>query len=144
MKKVVLIFKVISLIFLLFDKSRAELFDIMKDTANSANCVLNVNKDQSYKDCTKKVPEDWKAETNVQKQTCCTALALLNCLLEKANNICSDSEYQSLVRAKKVAQQQTDKSCIVYRESPAMCGSNGIHSVLLFIMISVFTVIGIS
>jgi hypothetical protein len=125
------------------DESRADILDTAKDATNSAACIMKVNNEQIYKDCAKKATENWSLELNVDKKTCCFSLASINCLYDRSKSICSESEYQSVVRFKSAGQKEVTK-CAIYTDNPSMCGTNGLYPVLFMIIVSVLAVIKIS
>jgi hypothetical protein len=143
MFKAIILIKILLLTVVFIDESRADVFDTVKDTANSAACLLKVSNEQIYKDCTKKATENWNSELNIDKKTCCSSLALINCLYDRAKSSCSESEYQSVKRVKGASQKEVTK-CVMYTENPSMCGTNGLYPVLFMIIVSVLAVIKIS
>ncbi|XP_054166945.1 uncharacterized protein LOC128964380 [Oppia nitens] len=115
----------------------------LADLANIGNCGLRVSESEDLKQCKQKVTEDWKLETDVKRQACCQPIAFLDCTLKIAKSVCNDQEYQQMSKVEKSTVQQADTSCLIYRQTPSLCGTNTILPIFSFIITLALVVVTI-
>lgn len=143
-KQMLIIEVIVSVLLLLAMESRADIMTQLSDFASLGQCGANVAQNDKFTQCKEKVTDNWKAETNVKKQTCCKPMAFLDCTLETAKEVCSESDFKKFETTQKNALRFSDTSCMLYRESPSMCGTSALLPVISIIVFSIVAVLRIS
>ena len=143
-KQILIIEIVFSSILLLSVETNGDMISELGQFAQFGQCGISINNNENFAKCKEKITDNWKADSDPKKQVCCKPKAFVDCTLETAKEVCSESDYKNVEKVQKTALAVGDTSCVVYRQTPSICGTCALLPVLSMIVILCVAVLRIS